>query len=78
MTNPAQTGGPAGDGSRSLAKESKVGIAVSSILVVAVPAMLDWLTGLDTSNWTGRWATIGAVLVSGLVGALAAWRKANR
>lgn len=78
MSDPANTGGPAGDGSRSLAKESKVGIAVSTVLVMVIPALLDWLTGLDTSNWSGRWATIGAVLISGLAGALAAWRKANR
>lgn len=84
MTNP-RTGstnpkyaGPAGDGSKSLAKESKAGIAVTFLLTVGATGLLGWLTDLDTSHWSGWWAATAAAGVSAAVGLLTAWLKKNR
>lgn len=77
MGNPYNAG-PAGDGSRSLAKESKVGLAVSFLLTTLAIGLLGWLTNLDTSHWTGWWASVAVAAVSTLTGLLAAWLKGNR
>jgi uncharacterized membrane protein len=77
MPNPINAGA-AGDGSRSLAKESKTGIAVQFVLTVAATGLLGWLTNLDTSQWSGWWAATAVTGVSAVVGLLAAWLKRNR
>lgn len=70
--------GPAQDGSRSLAKESKVGLAVSFLLTSIAIGLLGWLTNLDTSHWSGWWAAVATSAVSTVIGALSAWLKRNR
>lgn len=77
MPNPYNAG-PSGDGSRSLAKESKVGLLVASLATALGTALLSWLTNLDTSQWSGYWAVAGVIAVSALSGALSAWLKRNR
>lgn len=77
-TNPAATTGPSGDGSKQLAKESKAGLAVTFVLSVLGTGALDWLTNLDTSGWSGWWASAAVLGVSGLAGTLTAWLKKNR
>ena len=77
MGNPINAG-PAGDGSRSLAKESKAGIAVQFVLTVLATGALGWLTNLDTSHWSGWWAATGVAAVSAAIGLLAAYLKKNR
>lgn len=77
MPNPINSG-PAGDGSKSLAKESKAGIAVQFVLTVAATGLLGWLSNLDTSHWTGWWAATGLAAVSAAVGLLTAYLKRNR
>ena len=76
--NPARTAGPVGDGSKSLSKESKVGLAVSLLLTIAATGALDWLANLDTSGWSGWWATSAVAAVSTGIGLLSAWLKRNR
>ncbi len=77
MPNPINTG-PAGDGSYSLAKESKAGIAVQFLLTVGATGLLAWLTNLDTSHWSGWWAATAVAGVSAAVGLLTAYLKRNR
>lgn len=76
--NPARTAGPAGDGSKSLAKESKVGLAVSLGATILATGALKWLTDLDTSQWSGWWATSAVAAVGTAAGLLSAWLKRNR
>ena len=77
MPNPLNAG-PAGDGSKSLAKESKTGIAVTFLLTVGATGLLGWLTNLDTSHWSGWWAATAVAGVSAAVGLLSAYLKRNR
>jgi hypothetical protein len=77
MGNPVNAG-PNNDGSRSLAKESRAGLAVAFVLSILGTGAVDWLTNLDTSSWSGWWAHAAVLGVSGLAGAIAAWLKKNR
>ena len=77
-TDPAASAGPNGDGSRSLAKESKVGLAVQFVLTGAATGLLSWLAGLDTSHWSGYLGLLGIGAVSTGAGMLSAWLKRNR
>jgi uncharacterized membrane protein len=77
MGNPINAG-PNGGGSKSLAKESKTGIAVTFLLTVGATGLLGWLTNLDTSHWSGWWAATAVAGVSAAIGLLAAWLKKNR
>lgn len=77
MTNPKYAG-ENNDGSKSLAKESKTGIAVTFALTVAANGVLVWLTNLDTSQWSGWWAATAVSAVAAGIGLLSAWLKRNR
>lgn len=76
--NPAVTAGPNGDGSRSLAKESRVGILLNTALTIGATGLLAWLQGLDTSHWAGWWSMVGVAAVSTGISLLTAWLKRNR
>jgi predicted CDP-diglyceride synthetase/phosphatidate cytidylyltransferase len=78
MTNPATTAGPNADGSKSLAKESKVGLVISFLVTTLATGVLGWLTNLDTSHWTGWWASVGVAAVGTVVGLVTAYLKRNR
>lgn len=78
MTNPAQTQGPNADGSKALAKESKVGVALTVVLSIVATGVVNWLTNLDTSQWTGWWVTGVVTILSGVAGLISAWLKSNR
>lgn len=78
MSNPALTAGPESDGSKSLAKESKVGIVLNTALTIGATGALAWLTGLDTSTWSGWWSMVAVAAVSTAVSLLTAWLKRNR
>lgn len=77
MGNPANSG-PSGDGSRSLAPESKVGTLVQFAVTAGATGGLAWLTGLDTSHWSGYLGVVGVAAVGLGVGLLSAWLKRNR
>lgn len=78
MSNPAQTAGPTRDGAKSLAKESKVGLAVSFLITTLATGVLGWLTNLDTSHWSGWWASVGVAAVGTVTGLVSAYLKRNR
>lgn len=77
MGNPVNAG-PAGDGSKSLAKESKVGIGIQFVVTIAATGALAWLTNLDTSQWSGWWAATAVAAVGAVTGLISAWLKRNR
>lgn len=77
MANPINSG-PNHDGSRSLAKESRYGILVTTLLTIGGTGVLDWLSNLDTSTRQGWWARAGVLAVSAAGGLLTAWLKKNR
>jgi uncharacterized membrane protein HdeD (DUF308 family) len=77
MSNP-RTAGPNGDGSKSLAPESKTGLTVSAILFIALQVIAQGLSGLDTSNWSGWWVPVVTAAVSTAVGLITAYLKSNR
>lgn len=71
--------GPNGDGSRSLAKESKVGQVVNFAVTSLAGAALLWLNNLNADSvsafWWGPIAIAGAGTAAGF---LSAWLKRNR
>ncbi len=78
MTNPANTAGPNRDGSRSLAKESKVGVLVSFALTGLATGAIGYLGNLDVSTLPG-WATSTVTAaVASAIGLLSAYVKKNR
>lgn len=77
MTDP-RVAGPTGDGSKSLAKESKVGIALQFIFTTVVTGLLGWLQGLDTSHWSGYVGMVGVAVVGLAIGLISAYLKKNR
>lgn len=78
QSNPASTAGPNRDGSKSLAAESKVGIAVTLVLTALAQGAIGYLGDLDLSTLPG-WsvATVTAAAAS-VVGLLTAYVKRNR
>lgn len=76
--NPATKAGPNGDGSQSLARESKLGIGLNTILTIGATGALAWLRDLDTSHWTGWWSFVAVGAVSSGIAYLTAYRARNR
>lgn len=77
MTNP-ETAGPERDGSKSLAKESKAGLAVTFLLFAAAQGLVDALTKVDLNGQTGWWVSLANAGVATAIGAVTAWLKKNR
>lgn len=77
MTNP-RNAGPNGDGSKSLAPESKVGLVVQWLITALATGLLGALVNLDTSHWSGYLGMVGVSVVGLAVGTLSSWLKANR
>jgi len=76
--NPASTAGPNGDGSNSLASESKVGVFVTFALTGLATGAIGYLGNLDLSTLPG-WATATATAaVASAIGLLSAYVKKNR
>jgi hypothetical protein len=77
MANPVNAG-PNSDGSKSLAKESKAGLAVAFITTAVVDAAISALTNIDLDSQQGWWVQLATVGVATALGLLTAWRKKNR
>lgn len=77
MGNPINAG-PNSDGSFSLAKESKAGLAVMFVVTVLVEGVLGALTKVDLSTFTGWWVPIASAGIGVATGLLTAWLKKNR
>jgi hypothetical protein len=77
MTSP-EIAGPNRDGSKSLARESKLGLAVTFLLTMFGTGVLGWLAELDLSTVPG-WAMGAAVYaVSTVVGLITSYLAKNR
>lgn len=78
MTNLPRNAGPNGDGSKSLAPESKIGNAVQFLVTAGATGLLAALVNLDTSHWTGYLGMVGVAAVGLGTGLLSSWLKRNR
>lgn len=72
------TSGPNGDGSKSLAPESKVGNIVQWIVTAGATGLLAGLANLDTSHWSGYLGMVGISVVGLVTGLTSSWLKRNR
>lgn len=77
MGNPVNSG-PNGDGSKSLAPESKVGNIVQWLVTAGATGLLAGLVNLDTSHWSGYVGMVGVSIVGLATGLLSSWLKRNR
>lgn len=78
MANPATAAGRNSDGSKSLAKESKVGALVGFVVTAGATGAAAWLAGLDTSHWSGYLGMVGLAGVGLASNLIAAYLKRNR
>lgn len=76
--NPAQTAGPNRDGSKSLASESKAGLAVTLVLTSLAQGAIGFLGDLDLSTLPGWGVATATTAVATLGGLLTAYVKKNR
>jgi uncharacterized membrane protein HdeD (DUF308 family) len=76
MTN--GTPGQTGDGSKSLAKESKAGIAMTLLVFWVGQGVVDGIQSLDTSAWHGWWASAAVGALASVSGLITAYLKKNR
>lgn len=77
-SDPAKTAGPNGDGSKSLASESKAGLLVSLLVFGAVQGAVDALSSLDLNGQSGWWVSLANAGIATVVGLGTAWLKKNR
>ena len=75
MTDPAVT--TTGDGSNSILRDSKLGLAVTFILGIALDTVIGAASNVDTSNWHGWWVPFVSLGLSTAVGWLTTY-KAKR
>lgn len=66
-----------GTGGNSLARESKVGLAVQFVLAIAATGAIGWLGTLNVSTLPGWATTAGTLAVSTAIGYLTAFRTKN-
>lgn len=78
FTTDPTTAGPAHDGSKSLARESKYGQAVTAILSILALGAAGWLGNLDLSTLPGWLVGSATVAASTFAGILTAWATRNR
>lgn len=77
MPNP-QNSGPNGDGSKSLAPESKAGNITQFVVTTVATGVLAALANLDTSHWSGYLGLIGISAVGLATGLISSYLKRNR
>lgn len=77
MSNPRNSG-PNGDGSRSLAPESKAGVITGSVVFFVLQTVAQGLSGIDTSDWRGWWVPFATGGIAGTIGLITAYLKRNR
>lgn len=77
-TNPALVAGENRDGGKSLAKESKAGIAVTLILTALAQGAIAFLGDLDLSTLPGYAVGTATAAAAAVVGLLTAYVKKNR
>lgn len=66
------------DGSNHLARDSKLGLAVTFLGGAALDAAIGALADVDTSSWSGWWVPLVSVGISTALGALTAYKAKRR
>jgi hypothetical protein len=69
---------PSGTGANELARDSKLGLAVTFVGGVALDAAIGALADVDTSSWHGWWVPLVSVGISTALGALTAYKAKRR
>jgi hypothetical protein len=77
QTNPA-VAGPNGDGSKSLARESKLGNLANGAMAAALLYVADWLTGLDITPLPDVLEPAAVGLVATAIGLITSYLAKNR
>ena len=77
-TNPAETAGPNNDGSKSLARESKLGNLANGAAAAVLLYVADWLTGLDITPLPDVLEPAAVGLVAAAVGLITSYLAKNR
>jgi F0F1-type ATP synthase assembly protein I len=67
-----------GTGANDLARDSKLGLAVTFVGGVVLDAAIGALTDVDTSSWNGWWVPLVSVGISTALGALTAYKAKRR
>ena len=67
-----------GTGKNDLARDSKLGLAVTFVGGVVLDAAIGALTDVDTSSWSGWWVPLVSVGISTALGALTAYKAKRR
>lgn len=78
MKDPAETNGPRGDGSQTLARESRFGQLTTVAVSVAALALGDWLGSVDVTplpDWMEQSVVVALAACAGLI---VAWGTKNR
>ena len=65
-------------GANDLARDSKLGLAVTFLGGVALDAAIGALADVDTSSWHGWWVPFVALGISTSLGALTAYKAKRR
>lgn len=65
-------------GANNLARDSKLGLAVTFVGGVVLDAAIGALADVDTSGWSGWWVPLVAVGISTALGALTAYKAKRR
>lgn len=76
--NVPEQAGPNGDGSKSLARESKYGQAVTFVATIGALALASGLSDLDLSTLPGWAKAAAATAIGTAVGLLTAYGTRNR
>lgn len=74
----ATTNGPNNNGSKSLARESKIGQTVTFVLTTLALGAAGYLGQLDLSTLPGWLTATAGAAVSTAIGVLTAWASRNR
>lgn len=65
-------------GKNNLARDSKLGLAVTFVTGVALDAAIGGLTNVDTSTWSGWWVPLASTGIATALGALTAYKAKRR
>lgn len=69
---------PTADGSKSILRDSKLGLAMTFVLGVALDTVITAVTNVDTSSWTGWWVPFVSLGLATAGGWLTTYRAKRR
>lgn len=69
---------PTSDGSNTLHRDSRLGLAVTFVLGIGLDTAITALTNADTSSWHGWWVPFASLAISTAAGALTSYKAKRR